>query len=211
MSLRPVVTGFLLCLSLCFDLGVVNLGVLRAALQQGGAAGAWIGVGACIGDMVYFLLAAFGATALLRWAPFRWGLWSFGTVALAVLAWRMIRETIHPRKLDLAGGTVSRQSTPALLALGAGLALASPTSILWFAAVGGSVIASFGGDRRVLLPFAIGFFGAGIGWAFAFAYGAAALRRILGDQFVRALSAISAALFLYFAVMVFLSGLAKTN
>jgi L-lysine exporter family protein LysE/ArgO len=87
------------------------------------------------------------------------------------------------------------------------LALASPTAILWFAAVGGSVIASFGGDRRVLLPFAAGFFTAGLVWALAFAYAASSLRRILGDQLTRALSAISAVLFLYFAAMVFIAGL----
>jgi len=204
---RPAIAGFLLCLSLCFDLGIVNVATLRTALAQGGAAGAWLGVGSCFGDMVYFLLAVGGATALLGWAPVRWGLWIFGTAALVTLAWRMIRETIHPRKLDLAEDAAPRQSPATLLAAGFGLALASPTAILWFAAVGGSVIASFGGDRRVLLPFAAGFITAGMAWAFGFAYAAAALRRILGEQLVRALSAIAAALFVYFAALVFTTGL----
>jgi L-lysine exporter family protein LysE/ArgO len=88
-----------------------------------------------------------------------------------------------------------------------GLALASPTAILWFAVVGGSVIASFGGDRSSLWGFAAGFAAAGLAWAALSAYGAAALGRRLGRQFVRVASFISAILFLYFAVLVFIRGL----
>jgi L-lysine exporter family protein LysE/ArgO len=205
--MKPAWTGFLLCLSLCLDLGIVNIATLRTSLDQGGTAGFLIGLGACAGDLVYFALAAFGATALLSWAPFRWSLWAFGTCVLALLAWRMAREAIRPHRLDLKEGSVpERKSAGGLIAAGAGLALASPTSILWFAAVGGSVIASFGGNRSVLWPFAAGFVAAGLLWAAVFSYAAASLRH-LGTQFVRVLSLISAVLFVYFAVTVFMSGL----
>jgi L-lysine exporter family protein LysE/ArgO len=201
-------TGFLLSLSLCLDLGIVNVAVLRTSLRQGGTAGFLLGVGSCVGDLFYFTLAVFGATALLAWAPFRWGLWLFGTGVLLYLAWRMVREVIRPHKLDLGGSAAAVNSAPsALLATGVGLALASPSSILWFAAVGGSVIGSFGGDRQALWLFAAGFSLAALLWSAGFAYGAAALRRVMGAQLVRMLALLSAALFLYFAVSVFVRGL----
>lgn len=205
-GLKPFSTGFLLCLSLCFDLGVVNLATLRASLQQGGMAGFLIGLGACAGDMVYFSLAVFGASALLGRPGMRLALWIFGTSALLYMVWRTAREVVRPHKLEL-GGAAAAERPGALLAMGAGLALASPTSILWFAAVGGGVIGSFGGDRGVLAPFAAGFFAAGVLWAAGFSYASAALRHALGDRLTRGLSAISAALFLYFAATVFLGGL----
>lgn len=207
MSVRSLWTGFLLSLSLCLDLGIVNLAILRTALRQGGAAGFLIGLGSCAGDLVYFTLAVFGAAALLQWAFFRWALWLLGTGVLLFLAWRMVREVLHPKTLDRAEAPpLAEQAPSGLLATGAALALASPTSILWFAAVGGSVIASLGTDRASLWEFASGFALGGLAWSALFAYAAAGLRR-LGSRLVRALSLLSALLFLYFAAVVFLHGL----
>ena len=161
-----------------------------------------------MGDLVYFMLAVAGAAALLQWRPFRWALWLFGTAVLLFLAWRVAREAIRPKTLDL-GGTqnMPRETHPALLTTGFGLALASPSAILWFAAVGGSVIAAAGGDRHSLWSFTGGFFAAGVFWSALFAYGAAGMRLLLGVQLVRGLSVASAVLFLYFAGVVFLNGL----
>ena len=203
--MKPFWTGFLLSLSLCLDLGIVNVAVLRASLQQGAAAGFLLGVGSCLGDLVYFTLAVFGATALVAWTPVRWGLWILGTGVLLLLAWRMVRETIHPKKLALDDGAMPRESGIKLVATGGGLALASPTAILWFAAVGGSVIATFGGDRNSLWVFAAGFAAAGLVWTAVFAYMAAALRHF-GSRLVRAISLVSAFLFFYFALLVFVDG-----
>ncbi|HEY1339396.1 MAG TPA: LysE family transporter [Bryobacteraceae bacterium] len=209
--MKAASTGFLLSLSLCLDLGIVNVAVLRTALQQGGTAAFLLGVGSTAGDLVYFTLAVFGATALLGWTPFRWALWLLGTAVLLFLSWRMLREVIHPKRIDVENGSVSPAGPRELLATGAGLALASPTSILWFAAVGGSVIASFGGDRASLWPFAAGFSAAALVWSAVFAYSAAALRRVLGAQLVRLLSLASGVLFLYFAAVVFLRGVSLLN
>lgn len=197
-------TGFLLSLSLCLDLGVVNVAVLRTSLQYGARAGLLVGVGSCIGDVLYFGLAVMGAAALLQWSPVRWTLWIAGTAVLLWLAWRMLREALHPRYLDLSKA-VAPQDSVRLLATGAGLAVASPTGILWFAAVGGSVIASFGRGAS-LWSFAAGFAAAGIAWTAVFAFAAARLRTF-GSGLVRALSLVSALLFLYFAVRVMLDGM----
>jgi L-lysine exporter family protein LysE/ArgO len=123
-----------------------------------------------------------------------------------MLAWRIGREVIHPKHVDV--GLASGKKSPAgvLLMKGAGLALASPTSIAWFAAVGGSVIATFGGDRLVLLPFALGFFAGTALWAVAFPYSVAAVRTIASEKLVRVLSFVSAVMFVYFACVVFING-----
>jgi L-lysine exporter family protein LysE/ArgO len=202
---RSFWTGYLLSISLCMDLGIVNVATIRVAITQGPMPAFLMGVGSCAGDLIYFTLAALGAATLAQWTPVRWGLWLFGTAVLLYLAWKMAREVIHPRQMALQES--QRQSHGSLLLSGMGLALASPTAILWFAAVGGSVIASFGGDRGTLLPFAAGFAAGGLTWAAMIAFGAAALRGSLGRPVIRTLSLISAILFLYFAATVFIQGL----
>ena len=217
------VTGFLLSLSVCLDLGLVNLAILRTAIREGARPAFLVGLGSCFGDLTYFALSALGVSALLSWTPVRWTLWLGGTGVLLYLTWKMAREVVRPHALDLhaappppatgalppAGATAARPIPPVFppLVLGLSLALASPTSILWFAAVGGSVIASFAGQRRVLLPLVAGFFVAGVLWSFALAFGAARVGRAGGARVVRILSALSAVLFAYFAFDVFRAGL----
>ena len=205
--MKPAWSGFLLSLSLCLDLGIVNVAVLRITLGQGGTAGFLLGIGSWLGDLVYFTLAVVGATTLLKWQAVRLALWLFGTGVLLTLAWRMGREFINPRDLKTEHGVASQPRSPsALLVNGLGLALASPSSIMWFAAVGGSVIASFGSDRKVLWPFAVGFSIAAVLWSALFAYGVAAVKGIIDRRLIRALCLVSAGLFVYFALVVFLHG-----
>jgi L-lysine exporter family protein LysE/ArgO len=205
---KPFWHGFLLSLSLCLDLGIVNVALLRTSLQQGASAGLLLGLGSCIGDLFYFSLAVAGAAALLEWPLARWILWTFGTAILLWLALRMAREAIRPHDLKLAGAAVPREPASKLLATGAGLAVASPSGILWFAAVGGSVIASFGGDTGTLAIFFAGFTVSGMLWCGFVAFTASRLRAF-GSRLVRAVSLVSAGLFLYFAVTVFLDGLRR--
>jgi len=205
--MKPFWNGFLLSLSLCLDLGIVNLAVLEISLQRGGTAGFLLGVGSCLGDLIYFTLVLLGASVLLEAAPVRWSLWIFGTVALLLLAWRMARDVIRPKTLSFNGRPVlSVHDRANLLFTGMGMALASPTAIIWFAAVGGSVIAASASDQNSRWRFGTGFAAAGITWAALFAYGTASLRA-LGPGIVRGLSLVSALLFFYFAGVVFLNGL----
>jgi L-lysine exporter family protein LysE/ArgO len=202
--MKSVWTGFMLSLSLCLDLGIVNIAILRTAVQHDGHAAFVLGVGSTLGDLVYFTLAAMGAAALAAWAPFRLVLWLFGSAALLWLAWKTTRSVLHPKALDLSGAA-PRMSYRSALTVGMGLALASPSAILWFAAVGGSVIASSTG-RGPVWAFAGGFAAAGVVFAAGLAYGTAAVRHIAGTTFVRAMSLASAVLFVYFAARVFLGG-----
>jgi L-lysine exporter family protein LysE/ArgO len=206
-------SGFLLSLSVCLDLGIVNLAILRTAMHQGARPAFVLGLGSCFGDLTYFALSAFGVSAFLAWPPARWVLWLGGTAVLLFFTWKMLREAVRPHVLVLEGsaaGDAPRSAGPSparQFSTGLSLALASPTAILWFAAVGGSVIASFAGQRRALAPFVAGFFVAGVAWSFLVAFGAAWLGRAGGPRLVRVLAAGSAALFAYFAVTVFRSGL----
>lgn len=201
--LRPFAQGFLLSLSLCLDLGLVNVAILRTGLEQGTRAAALVGVGSTLGDFVYFTLAAFGAAAVVSLPAVRWTLWLGGTALLLYLAFKMAREVVQPHRIDLARG-----ATPGGSPLGFGfkLAIASPTGILWFAAVGGSVVASFGEQRTELIPFALGFGTAGMLWAVVLAAAAGSIGRAAGPRLVRALSAVAALLFLGLATSIFLGG-----
>jgi L-lysine exporter family protein LysE/ArgO len=199
--------GFLLSLSLCLDLGVVNVAILQAVLRQGGTAGFLIGLGSGFGDLIYFTLAIVGATAVFENVLLRRILWLCGTVALLFLAGRMAHEALHGRKLNLADAPPQPSAPAALFASGVGLALASPSAILWFAAVGGSVIASFGGARSSLWPFTTGFFAGGVAWSATFSYAVARAKNVLGARLIQALALASALLFLYFAGVVFLRGM----
>jgi L-lysine exporter family protein LysE/ArgO len=206
-ALAPFATGFVFALSLCLDLGLVNVAVLRASLERGVAAGFLVGLGSSLGDLVYFTAAALGAAALLTWQPLRVALWLGGTVVLLVLAWRMLREARRPHVVDLERSPAPPGSALRLLGWGAALALASPSGILWFAAVGASVVAAAGGQRGELIPFAAGFFSGSVVWSIALAAAAVALRRVLGERLTRWLSTASAALFLLLAGWVFVRGL----
>jgi L-lysine exporter family protein LysE/ArgO len=211
-AIEVFASGFLMSLSLCLDLGLVNVTILRTALRGGPRPAIWVGLGSCFGDLTYFILSALGVTALLTWGPVRWALWLGGTAILLFLAARMIREVIRPRALDLGADAdvealAAAPSPGRCFSLGLVMALSSPTAILWFVAVGGNVIAASAGRRGALVPFVAGFFAAGVAWSIVAAYAAAALRSLGGPRLVRVLAAISAALFLVLAVFVFRDGL----
>jgi L-lysine exporter family protein LysE/ArgO len=174
-----------------------------------------VGLGSCVGDLTYFALSAVGVTALLAWPPARWALWLGGTAVLLVMTARALRDAIRPRPFPLgepetAGpGEAGRDLRfRRLFPLGVAIALTSPTAILWCAAGGGEIIASSvgAGQRSALVPFVGGFFAAGVVWSLALALTAAALGRLGGRRVVRALSAASAVLFAYFALVVFRDG-----
>ncbi len=199
--------GYLLSLSLCMDLGVVNIAMVRAGLTRGMPAAMALGLGSCVGDMIYAVGSLSLIGLLLAHRGARIALWIGGSAVLLWLAVKMLRETWHPKQLAVAvaedaGGIRSGPD----FARGMMLALGSPTSILWFAAVGGSVIAAHATGAAALLPYLIGFFAAGVCWTILIAALAGYAHRRLGKKFVRGLSLASAILFCYFAVVVFVNG-----
>ena len=200
--------GFLLSLSMCLDLGVVNLAIIRTALARGGARAFLIGLGSCFGDLTYLALGATGVARLLEWRPLRWAAWLGGVVMLGYLSWRAIREALRPKVLEtsLPATTLPESGAARDLVVGLSLALGSPTAILWFAAIGGSVMASRAGDGTPIVPFVLGFFSAGLAWSLFVAVGTASLGRAAGPRAIRILSSLSAILFAAMAVWVAVDG-----
>jgi L-lysine exporter family protein LysE/ArgO len=199
--------GFVFSLSLCADLGVVNLAILRTGLERGALPAFLLGLGSGLGDLIYALIGLLGAAAVLQRAEVRLALWVGGSAVLLVFAWRMLREAHRPRALVAGGGTSVAHRPPARLVLaGALLALSSPTLILWFGAVGGALLASSAGAiRSGAVPFFGGFVVAGLVWSAGLAWLAARGRR-LGGRAVRALALFSAALFAVLAFRLITEG-----
>ena len=57
-------SGFLLSLSLCLDIGVANIAMITLAMQRGYFQGFALGLGTCVGDLIYAVLALAGVLAL---------------------------------------------------------------------------------------------------------------------------------------------------
>jgi len=208
MMISLFLSGFALSLSLCLDLGTVNVAIVREGITRGFWPSFLVGVGSTFGDLTYAVLATTGVSLLLGITAVRWALWIGGTIVLLYFTISMIRAALKPKSLDAASGEAgSGRSLPRSFFWGWGLAIASPTAILWFATVGGSVIAKSPTQGvEALTAFLGGFFAAGIVWSCAMALLSAFSGRRLGPVFVRTISFLSAALFLYFAVEVFLDG-----
>lgn len=206
MYLQLFISGFALSLSLCLDLGTVNVAIIREGIARGFRPSFLVGVGSSFGDLTYAVLATTGVALLLGYPAVRWALWIGGTAMLLYFAFAMIKASLHPKTMDLDAPAPRRSALRTFL-WGWGLAIASPTSILWFATVGGSVVAkSPVQGAQALGAFLSGFFAASIVWSLGMAALSAAGGRKLGPTFVRAVSIASALLFLYFAAEVFADG-----
>jgi len=223
MLVHLFLSGFALSLSLCLDLGMVNVAIIREGIARGFWPSFLIGAGSTFGDLTYAVLATTGVALLLGVPAVRWALWIGGTIMLLYFCYTMIRAALRPKSLeasdaDGAVGAVGGDAADASSATGRrsplrsflwgwGLAIASPTAILWFATVGGSVIAKSPAQGvQALAAFLSGFFCAGIVWSLGVAALSAYGGRKLGTSFVRTISILSALLFLYFAIEVFVDG-----
>jgi hypothetical protein len=85
--------------------------------------------------------------------------------------------------------------------------MSSPSAILWFAAVGGTLIARSGGGGPLSSAlFLGGFLCAGLLWSAGLCFAASHGGKLLGDKLLRYSYMASAAIFCYFAVYVIVSG-----
>jgi L-lysine exporter family protein LysE/ArgO len=204
--LEVAVTGFLLSLSLCLDLGVVNVALIQSALRHGTRPALALGLGSTLGDLIYAFASVAAISLVLEHRPVRLVLWIGGTIALTWLAVRMLREAWNARSIEVGAGDGRDTADGRQFVRGVVLALASPSAILWFAAVGGSVIAATASGIGSLVPFMAGFALAGVLWAAAVAFGVGQARRAFGARALRAIAIVSALIFVYLAVHVFVNG-----
>jgi L-lysine exporter family protein LysE/ArgO len=214
LPLLPWSDGFLLSLSLCLDIGIVNTAILTLVLSRGFRQGMLLGLGSCFGDLFYAVLALLGMTALLQFEAVKWVVWIGGSAVLLTFAYRTAREGLRP--LQPVGrpdsGSASRAAgNTQTFARGFLLAVSSPTALLWFAAAGGALIAKSGAanSANVLAApaFLGGFFLGGVSWTFALCGVASRGGKRLGQgMMLRTCHLASAVLFTYFACSVVLSG-----
>jgi L-lysine exporter family protein LysE/ArgO len=202
--------GFFLSLSLCLDIGIVNLAILTLALQRGFRAGFWLGFGSCFGDLLYALLALAGMAVLLRFDAVRWVVWLGGGAALLWFTWRMACEAFaRSAPAESAAGAPDASATHAWrsFARGVVLALSSPSAILWFAAVGGALIARAGATTPVTAAsFLSGFFLGGLAWTTFICMLASQGGKLAGPGLMRVCHVASALLFAYLSYDVIVGG-----
>ncbi len=203
--------GFFLSLSLCLDIGLVNVAILSLTLSHGFRPGFWLGFGSCFGDLIYAALALAGMAALLQFETVRWVVWIGGAAVLLMLTWKMAREALNPAKAPpVEGEEDSASPLPdpwRSFVRGVLLAISSPSAILWFAAVGGALIAKSGatsaGSAALFLS---GFFLGGLGWTLFLCGLASHGRKRAGTGLLRACHVLSALLFAWFSYSVIVHG-----
>ncbi|MCO7520734.1 MULTISPECIES: LysE family translocator [unclassified Pseudomonas] len=202
----PFSNGFLLSLSLCLDIGIANIAMITLAMQRGFLQGFWLGLGTCVGDLIYALAALAGMTVLLQFDSVRWTLWLGGSALLLWFAVKMLLAAWRGGHLASQGQVVVESGWREFLR-GIFLAMSSPSAILWFAAVGGVLISRSGaGSALDAGLFLGGFFAAGLFWCASLCGIASHGGRLLGDRLLTWCYLLSAAIFCYFAGYVILSG-----
>ena len=199
--------GFLLSLSLCMDIGIVNIAMLTLAMQRGYWSGVWLGVGSCVGDILYAMLALFGMTTLLQFEVVRWTMWVVGSLVMVFLAGKMLYLAIKAPPASGERLTVDAPDHHKQFFKGIALALSSPSAILWFAVVGGALIAKSGNHGLMSqLGFLGGFLSAGLLWTVALCALAHKGGEVLGHRLLQVFHVFSALLFAWFAWQVMLDG-----
>lgn len=202
--------GFFLSLSLCLDIGLVNVAMLSLTISHGFKPGFWLGLGSCVGDLVYAALALAGMAVLLQFEAVRWAVWVGGGAVLLFLTGKMAREALSPARAGNAGPQDSaspQANAPRSFMRGVLLAMSSPSAILWFAAVGGALIAKAGATTPATASvFLSGFFLGGLAWTLFVCTLASQGRKRAGATLMRACHVVSALLFAYFSYSVIVGG-----
>ncbi|GAA3593898.1 LysE family transporter [Gibbsiella greigii] len=200
-------SGFLLSLSLCLDIGIANIAMITLAMQRGYFHGFWLGMGTCVGDLAYALLALAGMAVLLQYEAVRWILWIGGGAMLLWFAGKMLMAAFRqPSELNVSE---THQYSPLLREFNRGvvLAMSSPTAILWFATVGGALISRMGQHSVTATSwFLSGFFIAGMFWTCVLCLIGSFGGKLLGQRLLKYSYIASALIFSYFALYVIVSG-----
>lgn len=199
--------GFLLSLSLCLDIGLANIAMITLAMQRGYFHGFWLGIGTCVGDLIYALLALAGMAVVLQFTMVRWILWIGGGILLLWFAGKMLLAALRSDVSLPAAQQQPHRSLRREFSRGIVLAMSSPSAILWFASVGGALIARMGhGSLPATSAFLSGFFIAGVVWTCAMCAIGNMGGKLLGQRLLKYSYLASALIFCYFAAYVMVSG-----
>jgi L-lysine exporter family protein LysE/ArgO len=199
--------GFLLSLSLCLDIGIANIAMITLAMQRGYFHGFWLGIGTCVGDLAYALLALAGMAVLLQYEAVRWTLWIGGGALLVWFAVKMIAAAFQKAAELTMNEPHPSRSLFREFGRGVLLAMSSPSAILWFATVGGALISRMGQHSVTASSwFLSGFFFAGVFWTCVVCLVGSVGGKLLGPRLLHYSYIASAVIFSYFAVYVIVSG-----
>ncbi len=200
--------GAALAFSINIELGVVNVLIVRTAIDRGARPAFLIGLGSCIGDLIWAGAGALGVSALLAWPPAAWILWLGGSGLLCWFAAAALRDAVRGGSID-ESSPLRRADGLRAVGLGLGAALGSPTLILWTATVGGSVVASQASNAAGFIPFICGFGAAAVAHSAILSGVVGATRRFTGPRTVRAVALVSALMFSAFAIGIFADGVQR--
>jgi putative LysE/RhtB family amino acid efflux pump len=129
-------TGLLLGGFVAAQVGPVSLLCIRTATRSGFRAGAAIGMGAAVVDLLYALCGVAGAAALVQIEPIRIALGFGGAVVLAVMGWQTLRTAW---RLRLGGEMAAEVATPInALCTGIIATASNPLTIVSWAAIFGA-------------------------------------------------------------------------
>lgn len=189
---QAFVTGFVLCISLCLDIGIVNTAIINVAIRNGFRSSFLIGLGSCVGDILYAFLSFMGIGILFSIPYVKMIIWAGGNMLLIGILISLLMKvrseadfSAHPDRIDKAGTRYFRT--------GILLSLSSPTSILWFASIGGSLIAvqNQHNSFHLTLIFFSGFSLAGIFWSLGLSYSISKIRTVFNNSVNTVLNLIS--------------------
>jgi L-lysine exporter family protein LysE/ArgO len=155
--------------------------------------------------VIWACAGALGVSALLQWPPAAWILWLGGSAILCWFAAAALRDAVRGGSID-ESSPLRRATGLRAVGLGLGVALSSPTLILWTATVGGSVVASQATSIAGFIPFISGFATAAVLHSVVLAGVVGATRRFTGPRTIRAVSLVSALMFAAFAIGIFVDG-----
>lgn len=204
------ISGVLIGLSLVLQLGTGNIGLIQTGVKKGFIAAFVFSLGCAAGDGLYALFSVLGVALLLQSSYiFQVILWIGGTAMLCYLTIQAFKDSVAPKKLDLEEKGIERKSLWAYFFTGFVLVVSSPTGLIWFATVAGSVVSTTlkNSPNQNVLPFILGFIAISIVWGAVLAGLSSIGGKMMGDKLMRIFSMISGALFLYFAYYVFVSGI----
>lgn len=204
------ISGLLIGFSLVLQLGTGNLGLIRTGVKNGFFPAFIFALGCAAGDALYAIFAVYGVALLLQSsAIFQTVMWIVGTLMLLFLTVQAFRDVANPKKVDFNEGAIVKKSRWAYFLTGLILVVSSPTGLIWFATVAGSVVGSAisGSGDQSLLPFVVGFVTISIVWGAVLAYISSVGGKVMGNKMMRIFSLVSGLLFLYFAYYVFTNGL----
>lgn len=191
------------------QLGTANVGLIRTGVKKGFFPAFIFSLGIAIGDGLYALLAVYGVALLLQSSTiFQVIMWIAGTLMLSYLAYQAFKDTFNPKELDFDKEGIEKKSLWSYFLTGFLLVISSPTGLIWFATVAGSVVSSAIGDAtsQSLMPFVLGFVAVSVIWGAVLSYGSSIGGRLMGNKMLRIFSLVSALLFVYFAIYVFSHG-----